>query len=582
MKGYDLIRQLTQDIDPFLAKWSDGMHRAGYLAYTTAKRQDCIESFWYFLEPILAQLRTGLETMAGNAALGADKEIPKFGTLLQSDPGWARPLVEVARRHRSRGITAEMFLGCFKTFVLAIEELIMEAEAPAGEKLAAVTIVRRFGDVFETILMGDWAATEQREATASLATANRRLTLQKNTYENILAAISDMVMVSDADGKIIEANAAADTYLGRNAISGRYFWEVLDLGAHSLAEVIQYYDFNVGHEINLFNANSFFHFRIMPLEQVSLASKGYMILLTNVSCLVGQRESLEKTVSERTMALSNREKQFASLFQAAGESILLIDTDLNVVEANQRCGQVFGIQPEKLRGRCCDRLCAADAAVNLSTVIRNLDECEIWEGEMTGRRAGKQSFPMAVTISRIDLDNASLFQILLRDVTRQKELEASLRREKKQMEEMNITLRHVMQSIDRDRKALEDAIGHKVENLLLPALNKVKNESESRVRKGYLDIIRDQLVNLSAGSGDDQRALLLKLTPTEMKICQFVQAGSSTKEIADAMHLALDTIHTHRKNIRKKFGLIGRTVNLYTFLNSSNSHNTESATGTHG
>lgn len=32
------------------------------------------------------------------------------------------------------------------------------------------------------------------------------------------------------------------------------------------------------------------------------------------------------------------------------------------------------------------------------------------------------------------------------------------------------------------------------------------------------------------------------------------------------MHFSLGTIQTHRKNIRKKLGLQGKDINLYTFL----------------
>ena len=175
---------------------------------------------------------------------------------------------------------------------------------------------------------------------------------------------------------------------------------------------------------------------------------------------------------------------------------------------------------------------------------------------------------MAVTINRVETSARTVFHVLIRDVTQQKELEQSLRREKSQLEEMNITLRNVMKSIDTESQELKNAISKKVKELILPALDKVRKETSHLVRKGYVDIIEDQLIKLSGTTGIENDAYLLKLTPTEMKICQFVQAGSSTKEIADAMNISIETIQTHRKNIRKKLGLRGRQVNLYTYLNS--------------
>jgi PAS domain S-box-containing protein len=558
----DIIHRLPDYVESFLTKWSAGMDRAGYLKYTTAKREDCIESYQYFLDPLIRQIESHGDSMP-------------FGELLQPNADWIEPFFQVARRHRFRGVTFEMFFGCFKTLVHAMEEIVMEMAAPAREKLDAVNIIRRWGDVLETLLVGDWRAVSQQDALGKLADNNRRLTLEKNKYENIFTATSDIVMVTDAQGAILEANNAADQYLGTGDVLGKFFWEILAIEGRDIAEVLHYYSLYETHEITLFDETAVFNLKIIPLETVSLASKGYMVMLTNVSCLVGQRESLEKTVYERTEALVSTEKQYMSLFQAAGGSILLIDTDFKVIEANQRTGRVFGIRPHILQGRNCDRLCQPDGSITLEQSIRNLDEDEVWEGEMQGRRASGEMFPMAVTINRVETAVRTVFHVLVRDVTQQKKLEQNLRREKSQLEEMNITLRNVMKSIDTESQELQSAVSKKVKDLILPALDKVRKEPSQRVRKGYVDIIEDQLIKLSAASGSDHDAHLLKLTPTEMKICQFVQAGSSTKEIADAMNISVETIQTHRKNIRKKLGLRGRQVNLYTYLNTQSAERSQ-------
>ena len=62
--------------------------------------------------------------------------------------------------------------------------------------------------------------------------------------------------------------------------------------------------------------------------------------------------------------------------------------------------------------------------------------------------------------------------------------------------------------------------------------------------------------------------IFLKLSPTELKVCQFVQAGNTTKDIAETLGLSVDTIQTHRKNIRKKLGIRGHDVSLFNYLNS--------------
>jgi DNA-binding CsgD family transcriptional regulator len=58
------------------------------------------------------------------------------------------------------------------------------------------------------------------------------------------------------------------------------------------------------------------------------------------------------------------------------------------------------------------------------------------------------------------------------------------------------------------------------------------------------------------------------LTPTELKVCMLLRLGFATKEIADILHMAVHTVETHRRRVRKKLAL-PRNGNLMTFLASS-------------
>jgi DNA-binding CsgD family transcriptional regulator len=39
----------------------------------------------------------------------------------------------------------------------------------------------------------------------------------------------------------------------------------------------------------------------------------------------------------------------------------------------------------------------------------------------------------------------------------------------------------------------------------------------------------------------------------EMKVCNFIQAGAISKEIAEALNLSVVTIQTHRRSIRRNW-----------------------------
>ena len=60
----------------------------------------------------------------------------------------------------------------------------------------------------------------------------------------------------------------------------------------------------------------------------------------------------------------------------------------------------------------------------------------------------------------------------------------------------------------------------------------------------------------------------LDFTPTEIQIAGLILEGKTSKEIAETMHLAPETISNHRKHMRKKIGATNKKVNLRTALAS--------------
>jgi len=60
----------------------------------------------------------------------------------------------------------------------------------------------------------------------------------------------------------------------------------------------------------------------------------------------------------------------------------------------------------------------------------------------------------------------------------------------------------------------------------------------------------------------------IRLSPAEMKVAILVRLGKSSKQIADLLRLSAETINSHRKNIRKKLGIISSSASLGTFLSA--------------
>jgi DNA-binding CsgD family transcriptional regulator/PAS domain-containing protein len=430
--GHETLLGLVQlHQEYFLERWAVHMETAGYLQHTTAKREDCLVALTEFLQPILRDIERA--------------EIPEdFSELLRRGTGWERFLVESSRRHRARGITFDMFLGCFKTFVYSLLDVIEAMDVEYARKVDARRLIRLYGDAIEVLYLQDWIRISPDFSDGRLDDMNRLLTLEKCRFENILNATSDLILVVDSDGLVVNINAAVKAVMDEKQALKRPVWEILSLEGGSIEELLRYYPVGITCELAPFGESSIYKMQVNPLKSVSLASDQYIFVLTNMTTQALQRETLEGIVDEKTEAL---------------------------------------------------------------------------------------------------------------------------RREKAQLEEMNITLRNVLKNVGKEHEEHASELAAKVNTLVLPALERIETENDPAIRKGYVTVVKDQLTRLLPRDSGGM-PLLFKLTQMEMKVCQFIQSGHSNKDIADLLNLSVETIQTHRKNIRRKLGLHGRSVSLYAHLNT--------------
>lgn len=504
MTENDLLKQLPEYVDSFLDIWVRKMKEAGYLKDTTAKREDCILSFEGFLNPVLEYLKK-------------NPEKPSFPELLENRDNWAGQLIDFGRRHRARGINTALFLGNFQCLIQSIEEILLSLKASEEIRLKAILKVRRFSDGAITLILSEWSDMEQTETVQLLAETNRELTLKKNKYENILEATSDLVLVCDHSGVVTEANSAARFKLQKPDLIGSSLSNILGLQYEAMEKVIEKYQLNQCHEVSFPVINAIYQMQLIPLQTVSLATKGYMVLLSDITSIARQRELLKDEISEHSVALANAEKQYVSLFQNAVDCIFLANHNFNIIESNSSACRLFDRTAAEFDGMSFHDLFVGFTHENFLEELNNLEIDQAWKGELYGKKPDNTLLPFSVTINRVKLESGEIIQILAEDISTKPSFQKET--DKNQLEEMATTLKNVMRFMHENTSNVSD----------------IQN----------------------------------KLSPTESKVCKYIQQGKGTKEIAEELNLSIDTIQTHRKNIRKKLGLRGKNISLFSCLNSS-------------
>ena len=134
--------------------------------------------------------------------------------------------------------------------------------------------------------------------------------------------------------------------------------------------------------------------------------------------------------------------------------------------------------------------------------------------------------------------------------------------------EANAALTVLQKKRQQDKQELEDQLSENVLKLIDPLLKRLQKTTLNETQFNLLREIDDKLHDITSSFVTRLTGSHVGLTPMETQVAMHVKQGKSTKEIADILCLAPETINVHRKKIRKKLGLRNKSVNLRTFLTS--------------
>ncbi|MCF8026221.1 MAG: PAS and helix-turn-helix domain-containing protein [Desulfobacteraceae bacterium] len=257
---------------------------------------------------------------------------------------------------------------------------------------------------------------------------------------------------------------------------------------------------------------------------------------------------------------------FNAFIIETGDGIILASEDMTVVAVNERACDLYGLSCQEIAGRDLRTFFADNSQSTLVRALANLQGYETWAGEVSGVREPEEHFPVDLTIKRLPFGNRVLICFVIRDLTEYVTLKRLLQEEKNSRREMYITMRNLIKAFEKEKHGLESGIAQRIETILLPAIDRLKKEPSAEIRTMYLNILRDQCLDLTKGFRQGLDSRFLSLSATELKVCKSIKQGYSTKEIANELNLAFETVQTHRRNIRRKLKLRGRKVNLFAAL----------------
>ena len=166
---------------------------------------------------------------------------------------------------------------------------------------------------------------------------------------------------------------------------------------------------------------------------------------------------------------------------------------------------------------------------------------------------------------------------VVRDITKRKlteeflqnaydELEKRVKERTIALEESNTALRVLLKQRENDHKEFESNILSSLKYLVHPYISKLKRNRAFSSDLVYLNILESNLKEIVSPFASKLSFRYLDFTPKEILVADLIKDGKQDKDIAEILNITLDTVKTHRQNIRKKLGIYGKRINLRTNL----------------
>jgi PAS domain S-box-containing protein len=406
----------------------------------------------------------------------------------------------------------------------------------------------------------------------------------------------DAYYLSDLNGVILDGNKAAEDLIrvNRYELIGKNYFDLNLLSADQLPKAAGLLERNIRGEPT---GPDEFILNRSDGTTVHVEIRTFPVKIKGQNIALGITRDISKRLkTEEALRLS--EKRLSQIVEGNAIATFVLDQNHIITHWNRACENMTGFAAFKMIGTSDQwrpfyiepRPVMADLLIENVTdenflryygetfrrshLIKNGCEAEIFIPVLgqKGRWLFLTAAPLIDATGRI----AGAMETL-QDLTERKqseealmkarnELEAKVKERTLNLEEANTALRVLLKTKDDNNRQIEEKILFNINELIMPYLEKFKNSRLPQKERMLLDILRNNLSDLTSSFSQKLSTQLLKLTPTEIQVANFIKQGRSTKTIAEILNLSEKTIETHRKNIRAKVGIKSKKTNLRSFL----------------
>lgn len=417
-----------------------------------------------------------------------------------------------------------------------------------------------------------------------------------------LHSVADALIATDRDGFVKFMNPVAEFLTG---------WGGAEAKARSLESVFSITDEKTGAEVEGFAR------RIidgpdaaLSLENIILISKdSRKIHLEANGSPIRDHEGrvigivlVFRDISERKRAEA-QVRLLSEAVQQSSEGVVVLDLHRNLIFVNKAFAEMHGRNAEDMLHKPIESFHSPEHLPKVHEALARVYAKGKFSGEVWHSRADGSVFPGLMHNSVLKDKDGIVVGVIgtLQDITdikatedalrashealaaysasletkvaeRTRDLEKSrseLKRYSESLEKTNEALKIIIEGVEEQKKDVEKKISHNLNLTVRPILDQLKSQEAPETVSFLIKSLEFNLTNMFSSFGFNIIKDGHLLTPKEIRICEMIRSGLSSKQIAKVMTISPQTVLVHRKNIRKKLDLGKSRQNLASFLKAN-------------
>ena len=287
------------------------------------------------------------------------------------------------------------------------------------------------------------------------------------------------------------------------------------------------------------------------------------------------RDITHRKITEQ--ALKESERRYRTIIENIEDGYYEVDLAGNYTFFNDAMTHIIGYTRDELMGmnnrEYMDEYNAKQVFEVFNQVYLTGLATKALNWKLVAKDGSSRFIEVSVTLKR-DLNSRPIgFMGIARDITDRRQYvktlearEKELEKKSKNLEEVNTTLKVLLERRDEDKLALEETVMGSINDLLIPYLERVKKRTSDKKSLDYLSVLEHNLDTITSSFFRNLTTKYANLTSTEIEVANLVKNGKSIKEIADLLSISGKTVEVHRMNIRKKMGIANTKTSLRSHL----------------